>query len=37
MKKKPDAELTVDDSYVLCPDCETRINVGKVGIQNYYK
>jgi len=37
MKKEPDPELTVDDGYVLCPDCETRINVGKVGIQNYYK
>lgn len=30
-------EPTVDNGYVLCPDCKTKINVGKVGIQNYYK
>jgi hypothetical protein len=30
-------KLTIDNGYVLCPDCKTRINVGKVGIQNYYK
>jgi hypothetical protein len=30
-------ELKIDNGYVLCPDCKTRINVGKVGIQNYYK
>ena len=30
-------ELTVDNGYVLCPDCKTQVNVGKVGVQNYYK
>lgn len=30
-------KLIIDNSYVLCPDCKTKINVGKVGIQNYYK
>jgi hypothetical protein len=29
--------LVVDNRHVLCPDCETQINVGRVGIQNYYK
>src|SRR5882757_8269395 len=34
---KEPLELAVDDGYVLHPDCKTRINVGRVGIQNYYK
>jgi len=29
--------LTVKNGCILCPDCWTSVNVGKFGIQNYYK
>jgi hypothetical protein len=35
--KEKSTELTVESGHILCPDCDTRVNVGNVGIQNYYK
>jgi len=30
-------KVTVENGFMLCPDCETQINVGTVGIQNYLR
>lgn len=29
--------MAIENGHVCCPDCKTWINVGKVGLQNYYK